>query len=273
MLRLTNVTFEPDQLISSPLIAETVSAIPESSGREFFTQKLETARLSSVQGIRVSYRTTKGKHSTEDEMYYDLGPKPVITAVSHGALADSLYPVRFKPDFTPASFEHTYRSRVEGLDFDERYVYESARSTVFTDLKAKRSQRFTNDSSFADSVTMMEYLVFVDTSQLKELRMSTAVSPGAIRLPFIFRRIGEARVSDLAGRLHDCWVYEAEIDNLLSVLVKLFYGSATLWVMKDFPHLRVKMDFFHKTAMLKDYEINPTGASAIALQAPAATTF
>jgi hypothetical protein len=99
---------------------------------------------------------------------------------------------------------------------------------------------------------MMEYLVFMDTARIKELHMGTLICPGAIRLPFLLRQVGEEMVTALDGRTYDCLVYETEWDSFLSVFVKLFYGSAKVWVMKDFPHIRVKMDFFKKIVLMRD---------------------
>jgi hypothetical protein len=226
----------------------------ERDNQPFFAGILDK-RIATIRSIRIDYLTTRNTLSTEDHVSYQLEGNPQITAIAQGDLARSLYTVKLKDDYSPASFEHNYQSHAENLDFWEQYQYESPVATVFTDLKTKRSTRFANSPGFADSVTMMEYLVFARTEDITELRMSTAVSPGALRLPFVFRRCGEERVIALDGSSHDCWIYSAEVDNLLSLVVRLFYGDAKIWVMKDFPHLRVKMDFFRKNVVMKSYSV------------------
>ncbi len=222
---------------------------------DFFSSILDIRQLSALKGIQVHYLTTKGSQTTDDVLDYNLAGVPVITCTSRGDLAQAVYRVSLKPNYSPATFEHQYKSNAEHLDFWEFFQYETPLQTVFTDRLHHNVTRFDNDARFADSVTMMEYLVFSRIDQLTELRMNTVVSPGALRIPFILRRTGEETVSSLDGKSYDCWVYSAEIDNMLSVFVKIFYGDARIWVMKDFPHLRVKMDFFHKSVSMKDYTV------------------
>jgi hypothetical protein len=246
---------------------DAVPAAAVSPRSSFFVGMMDERRF-ALRAIEASYRTTRDRFACDDRISYRLEGSPTITAISWGSLSDGRFTVRLQPDYSPDSVEHLYRSAIENLDFWEYYEYRPDGSVLFTDRKAKRSSRLLGGEAYADSVTMMEFLVFCRTEAIKELHMTTSVSPGAIRLPFVFRRVGEERVAALDGREYDCWVYSAELDSFLSFLVKLFYVEAKVWVMKSFPHIRVKMDFFRKQVILREFRIDGRTATAAAAGMP-----
>jgi hypothetical protein len=222
---------------------------------ETFSEYADKAGLVGIESMSITYVETRGGKSSIDTVDYSIGDRIEIVGVQEGELANGRYTVEFKPDLSPSFTEFRYKSNLEKTDFWETYSFETPNKVLWTDRASGRTKQLVSKKAFGDMLSLYEFLVFLDTDRMRAIKMSGVVSPNAVQLGFECRLTGRETIKGTDGTEYRCLVYDVELDNLLSLIVKLFYGNARIWIMEDFPHLRVKMDFFHKISLIRSFEV------------------
>lgn len=214
---------------------------------------IDVERTKKLASLTVVYETRNKELMSVATMRYSFPGGIEVDMKDVGTFSSGGYKVRLDSNYFPVYAEHDYTCAIERLEYYDTYTYQNDRIR-YVNLRSKQQKTIEFNRMTADNLTLLELLVFLDTDKVKRMNAEIIVPPGATQLPFLFKYSRDETLM-VEGKPVDCYVYIAELDSFLSPVVTLFYGDAKIWLRKEFPHVRIKMDFFRKIMEVKSFSI------------------
>ncbi len=226
-----------------------------------FKYYIDLGNLENINKITAKYKV-QGKEATSYEtITYTINhnvknnSEPFITIkdIISGEFAQGYYVSNINKDFQPLHCISEYKSEYENTDYIEEYRY-TTNNIFYTSKKNDKTKEYKINGLIADSITLMELLTFIDTDKIKKLEAKGLIVPGSIKIPFKLEFLQEENII-IEGKTYNCLKYKGELNNIFGGLVRAFGGTSYMWVMKEYPHIRVKAQYAKKEFTLIDYII------------------
>lgn len=239
-------------LLFSPLISGTLE-------KEKWVKKvIDFENLKKIKKITTRY-LIKGssKEAIEIITYYlnHNNKKNFIDIIENaeGTFCKSFYETSFNFNLIEGFTQTTYFSEPENREYREIYLYENG-FLKYREYYKNKAKTFSLNNFSGDSIRLMELLTFAKLNDLKKIEAKGFIVPGALKIPFVFKFLKEEKIS-INNKTYNCLLYSGEINGILNAPAKIIFGSSKIWLLKEFPHIRIKADYFNKNFTLIDYKI------------------
>ena len=225
---------------------------------QFINHVFDFENIKKVKYIETKYLIEgSSKSATETVNYYiNLNSENNFIDVvenAYGSFCNSFYETSFTKNLLNGFTKATYFSEPENKNYKEEYIY-SNYTLYYKEYYKNKSKTYNLDSFSGDSIRLMEMLTFAKLNYLKNIKAIGFIVPGALKIPFIFKFIKEENII-LNGKNYECLLFSGEINGFLNAPAKLLFGTSKIWVLKKYPHIRIKAYYFNKTFSIIDYNI------------------
>lgn len=225
----------------------------------FVKQVIDYNNIKLIKKIETKYIIQGSSKSAIETINYYINPEEKnnfidIIENAKGTFCDSFYESSFTYNLLNGFTKTTYYSEPENRNYKEFYNYKN-NLLIYKEEYKNKNKTYNLDKFSADSIRLMELLTFSKLEKLEKIEATGFIVPGAFKIPFIFKFIKEETLT-INNKSYDCLLFSGEINGILNAPAKLLFGSSKIWVLKKFPHIRVKADYFNKTFTLLDYNIH-----------------
>lgn len=224
--------------------------------KSFINNFFDYENIKKLKSIKTQYLITSGNKNSIENISYTIdnsSEKKFITIHenANGTLCTSYYLTNFSYNLIEGYTKTKYISKIENTKYEETYIYKD-NFVYYSTIKKNNKTELEQFS--ADTIRLLELLTFAKLENLKVIKASGFIVPGNKKVPFIFKFIKEEAIT-INGKKYNCLLYYGEIDGILNKPAKLIFGDIKIWLLKEFPHIRIKAEYYKKIFNIIDFDI------------------